>query len=143
MVWYYVSGSKVLRGTESFQSKSIICFFNMVLRVCIIILKGSVRNFPNLYGLYVLWYKSFFYQFSPYKRNSSKISSDQNWLFFAVSLNHLSFFANTPFKYTQFKVTLCLIHNGTLLISISITIVGVCFKRVQFWRFLSLYLHHD
>jgi len=28
----------------------------------------------------------------------SKLSSEQNWFFFAVSLNHPSFFANTPFK---------------------------------------------
>ena len=49
-------------------------------------------NFLNLYGHYVLQYKSFL----TYR---SKISSDQRRLFFAVSPHPLLFFANTPFKW--------------------------------------------
>ena len=42
-------------------------------------------------------------QFSPYRRNDrSKISSDQKRFFIALSLNPLSFFANTSFKYCLF-----------------------------------------
>ena len=56
-------------------------------------------NFLNLYGRYVLKYKSFFNNFHLVDATDrSKISSDQKRLFFSVSLCPLLFFANTPFK---------------------------------------------
>ena len=50
-------------------------------------------NFLNLYGSYVLLN---FLLINATDR--SKISSNQHWIFFEVSLYPLSFFANTPFK---------------------------------------------
>ena len=41
----------------------------------------------------------------------NKISSDQKRLFFAVSLYHLSFFANTPFKQYKLKDLFCVTYK--------------------------------
>ena len=55
-------------------------------------------NFLNLYGCYVLQYKSFLTIFSLQTQQISKISGDQKRFFIALSLYPLSFSVNTPFN---------------------------------------------
>ena len=85
---------------ECIEQKSIIigCNIWMIWR----------SHFSDLYGRYVLRYDSFF-KFSPIidATDRSKILVDITIeFFFDVSLYTLSFFANTPFKWTIFKLLL-------------------------------------